>query len=157
MKDKLEDLFPWVTKLKDSLTKANPKSDREEAERRTQLAKFALHLPYPCHVKLILCRSLDDIEKQSQMLLEKGKGRMGKVVRILDKTQDAQAVVGLFNQLQKAIVIYQVCVNGYQLRAKLTRVITDGPTTIDPQPGCAVDSTFLGVVFALILTGWLSV
>ena len=44
VKDKLEDLIPWVTKLKGSLAVANPKDDREEAERRTQLTKFASHL-----------------------------------------------------------------------------------------------------------------
>jgi len=40
VKDKLEDLVPWATKLKDGLTKANAKDDREEEERRAQLAKF---------------------------------------------------------------------------------------------------------------------
>ena len=45
MKDKLEDLIPWVTKLKDSLTKVNL-DDHEEAERRTQLAEFASHFRY---------------------------------------------------------------------------------------------------------------
>jgi len=41
VKDKLEDLVPWVSKLKDTLTAANGKDDREEEERRVQLAKFA--------------------------------------------------------------------------------------------------------------------
>lgn len=42
MKDKLEDLVPWVTKLKGSLTNANTEGDFDEVERRRQLAKFAL-------------------------------------------------------------------------------------------------------------------
>lgn len=46
MKDKLEELIPWVTKLKDSLTKASAKDDHEEEGRRTQLAKFVSHLYY---------------------------------------------------------------------------------------------------------------
>jgi len=46
VKDKLADLAPWVTKLKDSLTKANAEDDHEEVERRAQLAKFASHLCY---------------------------------------------------------------------------------------------------------------
>lgn len=46
VKDKLEDLIPWVVKLEDTLTKASTK-DRGEVERRTQLEKFALHLYYP--------------------------------------------------------------------------------------------------------------
>jgi len=45
VKDKLEDLIPWVAKLEDSLTKANTK-DQEEVERRRQLEKFASHLCY---------------------------------------------------------------------------------------------------------------
>jgi len=46
VKDKLEDLVPWVTKLKDALTKADAKDDREEVNRRAQLAKFVSHLWY---------------------------------------------------------------------------------------------------------------
>ena len=44
VKDKLEDLTPWVTKLKDGLVNTAAKGDHKEAERRTQLAKFASHL-----------------------------------------------------------------------------------------------------------------
>jgi len=48
---------------------------------------------------------LNDIEKRSKALLDKGK-----MARILDKMQDASAVVRLIDQLQKTILIYQVCV-----------------------------------------------
>lgn len=43
VKDKLEDLVPWVTKLQGSLTNPNTSGDLEEVERRTQLTKFAPH------------------------------------------------------------------------------------------------------------------
>jgi len=56
------------------------------------------------HGKLIPCRSLNDIKKRSQALSEKGK-----MARVLDKAQDVQAVVQLIDQLQKSILIYQVC------------------------------------------------
>lgn len=46
VKVKLEDLIPWVDKLKVSLTKVNTADDHEEVERRTQLAKFAPRLHY---------------------------------------------------------------------------------------------------------------
>jgi len=46
VKDKLEDLIPWVDKLKVSLTKVDAKDDRDEVERRTQLAKSVLWLCY---------------------------------------------------------------------------------------------------------------
>ena len=150
VKDKLEDLIPWVFKLEGALTKANIE-DCGEMERRTELARFASDI-YLLATTLIFCRSLDDIGGQSQVLLEKGK-----ITRFLDKAKDARAVVRLIDQLQRAIIIYQACAMSWQVRSELMRVTAGVPTTIDPQPGCAVDSTFLGVVFALILTGWLSV
>lgn len=54
--------------------------------------------------KLIACaRFLDDIEKQSLVLLEKGK-----TARLLDKKQDSGVVVELVEKLRQAILIYQV-------------------------------------------------
>ena len=40
MKDKLNDLIPWLEKLLETLAKVNPNDDRDEVERRSQLAKF---------------------------------------------------------------------------------------------------------------------
>ena len=39
VKDKLDDLIPWLKKLLDTLAKVNPDDDREEVERRSQLTK----------------------------------------------------------------------------------------------------------------------
>jgi len=47
VKDKLEDLVPWVTKLEDSLTKPGAGDDSEEATRREQLKRFVLCIWYP--------------------------------------------------------------------------------------------------------------
>ena len=148
MKDKLEDLVPWVTKLKDSLTAANAKDDREE-ERRVQLAKFASHrsLIY-CHDKLIIRRSLDDIEKRAQALSKKGT-----MARVVDKTRDAAAVVELVDQLQKTIIIYQVCAKDRQIQAVLIRMMAAVSATIDPQSSRAIDGVFLLIVLGLELTG----
>jgi len=90
-----------------------------------------------CHPGLIFCRSLDVIEKRSEALLGKGK-----VARVLDKTQDASAVTKLIDQLQKAILIYQVCAKISRLGAGLTRTMAGVSTAIDPQPGRTVDSKF---------------
>ena len=68
------------------------------------------------------------------------------MARVLDKTQDASAAIKLIDQLQKAILIYQVRTKNCQLQAGLTRPISDVPTAIDSQPGHAVDGKFLGVV-----------
>ena len=52
---------------------------------------------------LTVCRSLEDIAQRSQTLVAKGK-----TARLLDKTQDAQEVGKLVEQLRQAILIYQV-------------------------------------------------
>jgi len=79
----------------------------------------------------------------------------GKTARFLDKAQDTQAVIRLIDQLQKTILIYQVCAKSCQVQAGLTRVMTDVPTAIDSQPGRAVDGKFLCAVFTLGLTVFL--
>ena len=43
VKDKLEELIPWLTKLLESLAKVDPKGDQQETERRTELARSALN------------------------------------------------------------------------------------------------------------------
>ena len=104
MKDKLDDLIPWLEKLLVTLVKANPNDDREEAERRSQLEKSVSHLePLVYHKLTLHDRSLDDIGKRSLALSEKGK-----VARVLDKTRDSQEVINLVEKLRQAILVYQV-------------------------------------------------
>ena len=71
------------------------------------------------------------------------------MARVLDKTQDASAVVRLIDQLQRAILIYQVRAGNCRLRAGLTRAMADISTAIDPQSGRAVDGKFPCVDLAL--------
>jgi len=40
VRDKLNDLIPWLEKLLVTLAKVNPNDDPEEVERRSQLTKF---------------------------------------------------------------------------------------------------------------------
>ena len=103
VKDKLADLIPWLEKLLESLAKVNPDNDREEVERRSQLAKFVSCLESLARPNLTLCRSLEDIGTRSLALSEKGK-----VARVLDKAQDSQEVIRLVERLRQAILIYQV-------------------------------------------------
>lgn len=106
VKDKLDDLVPWVKKLLVSLAKVNPIDDRDEVERRSELAKFVPRLRSLVHLELILYdRSLEDIGTRSLALSEKGK-----VARILDKAQDTGEVIKLIEQLRRAILIYQVTI-----------------------------------------------
>ena len=41
---KLENLIPWLTKLKDSVTRSDADGTHEEAERREQLTRFVSRL-----------------------------------------------------------------------------------------------------------------
>ena len=49
VKDKLNDLIPWLKKLQQCLAKVNPDDDPEEVERRSQLARFASYLGFLSH------------------------------------------------------------------------------------------------------------
>lgn len=46
VKDKLNDLIPWLEKLLVTLAKVNPDDDREEVDRRSQLAKSVSRLGF---------------------------------------------------------------------------------------------------------------
>jgi len=102
VKDKLEQFIPWLTKLLESLAKVDPNGDQQEVERRSQLARL-VSSQSSRYERPILCRSLEDIAQRSQALLAKGK-----CIRFFDKTQDAQEVGKLIEQLQRTILIYQV-------------------------------------------------
>jgi hypothetical protein len=118
VKEKLRDLVPWVEKLLVTLAEANSDNDLEEAERRSQLEKSVLSLaslPPPHFTKLMFRnRLLDDIGVRALALLEKGK-----VARILDKVKDSGEVVGLVEELRRAIAIYQVSSSRRQDRRSL--------------------------------------
>jgi hypothetical protein len=112
VKDKLEQLIPWLTKLLEGLAKVDPNDDQREIERRTQLARLVLNNRSPRPEESILCRSLEAIAQQSQTILAKGKG-----TRFLDKAQDAGEAGRLIDQLQQAILIYQVGTKTCEYRA----------------------------------------
>jgi hypothetical protein len=128
VKEKIGDLIPWVKRLLATLAKANPENDLEEADRRSQLARFGLSLrsrvlPRPN----LRDRLLDDIGKQAVAMLEKGK-----VARFLDKRNDSGEVASLVEKLKQAILDYQVCVSDSWIRRSLTRG-AGVTTTVDIQ------------------------
>jgi hypothetical protein len=117
VKEKIGELVPWVKKLLATLAKANPENDLEEADRRSQLARFGsslrfLVLPGP----ILRVRLLDDIGKQAVAMLDKGK-----VARFLDKRKDSGEVAALVEKLKQAILDYQVCLRDRRIRRSLTR------------------------------------
>ena len=104
VEEKLRDLIPWISKLKDSVTSPGAGDNPEEVERLEQLIRFA---PPPrrltCSSQSYCNRSFEDIEKRSRMLLDKGK-----VAKILDKKRDSGMIVKLVEQLRQVILVYQV-------------------------------------------------
>jgi len=52
VKDKLDDLIPWLEKLLVTLAKVDPNCDPEEVERRSQLEKFVSCLEFRVHPEL---------------------------------------------------------------------------------------------------------
>ena len=107
VKEKLNDLIPWLEKLQENLMKVDPDGDREEIERRSQLAKFVSYLEPPVFPITTLYRSLEEIRTRSLAL--SGKNRLA---RVLDKTRDVQEVVKLVEKLRQAILVYQVSTRG---------------------------------------------
>ena len=149
MKDKLNDLIPWLEKLLVTLAKVNPNDDGEEVERRSQLAKFVSRPEFLVHPKLILYdRSLEDIGARALALSEKGK-----VARVLDKTQDSGEVITLVEKLKQAILIYQVSAGGPQ-SWKLLKRGTDVTTTVNIQPGRPIDRKFPSHLSTSRLSWW---
>jgi len=138
VKDKLEDLIPWLEKLLVTLAKVNPDDDRDEVERQSELARFVSCLILRVHSKPILFdRSLEDIGRRSLALSEKGK-----VARVFDKTQDSQEVVKLVENLRQAILVYQVSARHRRARKPLTRGAGIA-TAVTIQPSHPFDREFL--------------
>ena len=125
-----------------TLAKVNPDDDRDEVERRSQLAKFVSCLEFPLQSRLIPHdRSLEDIGARSLALSQKGK-----VARVLDKAQDSGDVIKLIEKLRQAILIYQVGVRHGRSYKSLTRG-AGVTTTVDIQPDRPTDREFLPSVF----------
>jgi len=101
VKNTLEQLIPWLTKLLESPAKVDPNGDQQEVERRSQMARL-VSSQSARYERPILCRSLEDVTQRSQALLAKGK-----CTRLLDKAQDAQEVRRLIEKVQRTILIYQ--------------------------------------------------
>lgn len=104
VKEKLGDLIPWAKRLSETLAKAGPNNDRDEVERRLQLAKFVYCIVPLFRAKLIIYgREMEEIGARSLALSTKGR-----TARVLDKTRDSGEVIKLVEKLRQAILVYQV-------------------------------------------------
>ena len=76
--------------------------DQAGRQRRSELSRYARRL-FAAHIHVNGHRSaLGEIEKQSQVLLEKGVA-----ARFVDKGEDSKEVASLIERLREAIVLHQ--------------------------------------------------
>ena len=106
MKDKVEELIPLLERFRQHIALTTDGRDQAEERRRSELSRCVRRLPMiPTLVNGILS-TLEEIEKRSRVLLEKGTR-----VRFLDKGEDSKEVAGLIERLREAIIQYQVSGN----------------------------------------------
>ena len=142
MKDKLDDLIPWLDKLLATFANANPTEDPDELKRRSELAKFVSPLRPLFRLWLILgYRSLGGIERRSLAMSEKGK-----IARVIDKSRDSGEVVKLVEDLRRAILVYQVGIRHHPGPGSLTRG-AGVATTIDIQSSRPPHCEFVLLIF----------
>ena len=90
-------------KLKQNVTATTADVDGGENRRHSELSRYAPQL-FTMHVYANDHRSaLKEIEKRSQVLLEKGVA-----ARFMDKEDDSKEVARLVERLREAIALYQV-------------------------------------------------
>ena len=92
-----------MAKLKQNVTVTAADVDGGENRRRLELTRYAPQL-FTIHLYVNGHRStLEEIEKRSQVLLEKGVA-----ARFMDKEDDSKEVARLVERLREAIALYQV-------------------------------------------------
>ena len=77
--------------------------DQAENQRRSKFSRYVRRLFTAFTILSGLLSALEDIEKRSQGLLEKGTA-----ARLLDKGEDSAEVAKLIERLREAIIHYQV-------------------------------------------------
>jgi len=106
VKEKVEELIPLLERFRQNIALTTDGRDQAEERRRSELSRCVPRSSIiPTLVDSIL-RTLQEIEKRSRVLLEKGTG-----VRFLDKGEDSKEVAGLIERLREAITQYQVSGN----------------------------------------------
>ena len=103
MKEKIEELIPLLRRFKQNFTAGASDGDQAEKHRRSELSRCVRRSPGIPTLANGLLSTLEEIEKRSQKLLEKGTA-----ARFLDKGEDSKGVAKLVERLREAITHYQV-------------------------------------------------
>ena len=144
VKEKVEDLIPYLNRLKQTVNAVVSDGDQAEKERRSGLFRCARWLPTPPTIADGLRSALGEIEKKSQDLLTKGMA-----TRFVDKGADSGEVARLIERLREAITHYQVresfCCAKHSSRRR-TDIATTGDLRENHQTHCKSSSTRLSLL-----------
>ena len=106
MKEKVKELTPLLEWFKQNIAMAKVDGDQAENQRRSEFSRYAHRLPTTHTLVHGLLSALEEIEKRSRTLLEKGAA-----ARLVDKDVDSAEVAALVERLRGAITHYQVSGN----------------------------------------------
>jgi len=106
VKEKVEELIPLLERFRQNIALTTDGRDQVEERRRSELSRCVPRSSIIPTLVNGIVSTLQEIEKRSRVLLEKGTG-----VRFLDKGEDSKEVAGLIERLREAITQYQVSGN----------------------------------------------
>ena len=134
MKEKIEEFIPLLERFKQNFTAAASDGDQTEKHRRSELSRCVCRSLNATTLANGLLSTLEDIEKQSRALLEKGAA-----TRFVDKGEDSNGVARLIERLREAITHYQVsgnCFVGSSTTHRKADITTTSNLRSDHQPRC---------------------
>jgi len=103
VKEKVEELIPVLERFKENIAMTAHGGDQAENQRRSVLSRCVRRPPILPTLVNGVVSALEEIEKRSRVLLEKGTG-----ARFVDKGEDSKEVAGLVERLREAVTYYQV-------------------------------------------------
>ena len=103
VREKIEDLVPLLERFKQNVGVTTTDGDQAEKPRRSELYKYARQSLTPHILVNGPFSALEEIERRSRALLEKGIA-----ARFVDKGEDSKEVARLIERLREAITHYQV-------------------------------------------------
>ena len=108
MKEKVDDLLPLLEWFKQNVAVTQADGDQAENQRRSDFSRYVNRSLTILAVVDDLLRALEEIEKRSRVLLDKGNA-----ARFVDKGEDSAEVTRLIERLREVITHYQVSENRF--------------------------------------------
>ena len=134
MKEKIDELIPLLKRFKQNFTAAACDGDQAERQRRSELSRYVCRSLNTTTLANGLLSTLEEVEKRSRALLEKGT-----VARFVDKGEDSKVVARLVERLREAITHYQVsegCYTAPSTTHSKADITTASNLRSDHQPRC---------------------